>query len=298
VLDWSNEAIEILNDGGFNVTDRGPLHGDIRTFKLRRDCGLTLFIDTEAERGKRFQRRAIPPGTARINQDNVTLESPKGAKAVLSSVDARTRNEIGDTVRETARVHELSITLPDGGRPAHTVEWLENLPAHFHWPNIVARADGAEKAFTFTDNRIYATEPGGPLGTGRHAAIIEAAGHKIYIWAPSKVIEGPTPRAGCIIYEGTPDDLTRKKFRTALSLAFGSYLVETGHTIFDKDWRVVFAAARSAYALGGRASELTVQPLIWLSDRNAEFEIQRAPLTRMVERFIAKYHDLDLPNLS
>jgi hypothetical protein len=116
--------------------------------------------------------------------------------------------------------------------------------------------------------------------------------------AARRDIDVPTPRSGCIIYEGVPDELTRKKFRAALAFAFGAYLVETGHTVFDKDWRVVSAAARSAYSLGGRASELTVQPLMWLSDRNAEFDIGPVALTRVVERLFAAYDDLDLPNLS
>jgi hypothetical protein len=76
VLDWKNQAIEILNALGFSVTDHGPLHGDIRTFKIRRDDCLTLFMDTEAARGGHFPRRAIPPGAARINPDNVILEKP------------------------------------------------------------------------------------------------------------------------------------------------------------------------------------------------------------------------------
>ena len=66
VLDWKNQAIEILNEPGWAVADHGPLHGDIRTLKIRRDCSLTLFIDTEAARGRHFPRRAIPPGGARI----------------------------------------------------------------------------------------------------------------------------------------------------------------------------------------------------------------------------------------
>jgi hypothetical protein len=176
VLGWKSQAIEMLNEFGFSVVDQGPLHGDIRTFKIRHDDCLILFIDTEAARGGNFPRRAIPPGTARINPDNVMLESPSGAKAVLSAVDARTRVERGDTVRETARIHELHIALPDAGPPACTVEWLENLPSHYHWPNIVERVDGTEKKFSFTDDRITVVEPEGLLGTGRHAAIIEVAG--------------------------------------------------------------------------------------------------------------------------
>jgi hypothetical protein len=45
-------------------------------------------------------------------------------------------------------------------------------------------------------------------------------------------------------------------------------------------------------------SELTVQPLMWLSDRNAEFDIGPVALTRMVERLFTNYDALDLPNLS
>jgi hypothetical protein len=41
-----------------------------------------------------------------------------------------------------------------------------------------------------------------------------------------------------------------------------------------------------------------MQPLMWLSDRNADFDIGREPLTRMVERLSAACDELDLPNLS
>ena len=298
MLDWKNQAIEILNAPGFSVTDHDPLHGDIRTFKIRRDERGVLFIDTEPVRGRYFPMREALTGTVRVNRDKVKVEKPPGVKAVLTGVDGLTRVESGNTVRETARIHQLTVTLLDAGPAAHTVEWLENLPSHHAWPNIVERIDGTKKNLSFTDNRIIVADPEGLLGVGRQAAILKVAGHNLYVWGPRPAMEGPTPRSGCIIYEGVPDDLTRKKFRTALSFAFGTYLVETGHTVFDKDWRIVSATARSVYNLGGRASELSIQPLMWLSDRNAEFDIGRPPLTRMVERLFAAYDDLDLPNLS
>jgi hypothetical protein len=61
VLDWKNQAIEMLNELGFFVTDRGPLHGDIRTFRIRRDDSLTLFIDTEAAGVGIFHRVQFRP---------------------------------------------------------------------------------------------------------------------------------------------------------------------------------------------------------------------------------------------
>ena len=194
--------------------------------------------------------------------------------------------------------HELTVILPDAEPPTYTVEWLENVPSHYHWPNIVERIEGTEKNFSFTDDRIIAVKP---TNSSERAAM-----RPFSKWRARSSISGPRhwpqtarrPERAASSYEGAPDELTRKKFRTALSFAFGAYLVETGHTVFDKDWRVVCAAARSAYSLGGRAAELTVQPLMWLSDRNAEFDIGHASLTRMVERLFAHYDDLDLPNLS
>jgi hypothetical protein len=101
------------------------------------------------------------------------------------------------------------------------------------------------------------------------------AGHRLYVCAPEPPNEAGTPRSGCIIYDGVADDLVRKKFRAALSFAFGVYLVETGHTFFDKDWQVVSATAKSAYSLWQRAFDLPMQPLMWLTDLNRQYDISR-----------------------
>ena len=149
VLNWKNRSIDLLDGPGFGVSDTGPLHGHIRKFTIRRDERLTLFIDTEAVRGADFPARSIPPGTARINADKVELENPSGAKAVLSAVDATRRLENGNTVRETARIHELTVTLPDARPAAYTIEWLENLPSHHRWPNIIESIEGTKTNISF-----------------------------------------------------------------------------------------------------------------------------------------------------
>ena len=58
-----------------------------------------------------------------------------------------------------------------------------------------------------------------------------------------------------------PDDAFRKKVRVALSFALGLYLVDLGHTIYDRDWRIVSALARSAYSLGRRAFDMGPEQL-------------------------------------
>jgi hypothetical protein len=144
VLNWKNRSIDLLNGPGFGITDAGGLHGHIRKFTIRRDECLTLFIDTEAVRGASFTGRAIPPGTARFNTDKLQHENPSGAKAILSAVDTRRRVESGDTVRETVRVHELTVTLPGAEPAAYTIEWLENLPSHHQWPNFIEGIEGTK----------------------------------------------------------------------------------------------------------------------------------------------------------
>jgi len=124
------------------------------------------------------------------------------------------------------------------------------------------------------------------------------AGHTFYVRAPWATDVSSTTNSGCIVYVGMPDDATCKKIRIALSFAFGVYLIETGHTLYDREWRIVSATSRSAYSLGRQAFDLGAMPLAPLTDRNFQFDIGRAKLTRMVDRLFSAYYALDLGNLS
>jgi hypothetical protein len=145
VLDWKNQAIDILNEPGFSVTDPGPLSGPILAFKIRRDQKLTLFIETEAAKGAKARADDIPPGTVRINLDKIELRHTFGATATLSGVNRLRSKPNGDPVQEIARIHDLTVTLPDRGPAVYAIEWLENLPSHHSWPDI-AETKGSARA--------------------------------------------------------------------------------------------------------------------------------------------------------
>jgi hypothetical protein len=132
-------------------------------------------------------------------------------------------------------------------------------------------------------------------GGGQSAARLVIDGHVLHVCAPSR---SSATGSGCIVYIGVRDQLIRKKIRTALSLALGVYLVETGHTIYDAKWQIVSAVAISAYSLDQAAFNLAPMPLTWLTDRNFQFDIGRTKLQRMVERLCESYEPLDLGNLS
>jgi hypothetical protein len=261
-LDWKNQAVELINEPGFSVTDPGPLHGPIIKFLARRDCRLTLLIETEAGEDATSNAQEITPGTVRENFDKVELENEAGAKATLTGLSRLRSNESAIQVRQISRIQELNISLPAVGTPAYAIEWVDNLPTGHSWPHHVEIIDGPTTGISFAKELIAVVDPKADhLGFGQ-AVIIEVEGHKLGICAPTPSDDFPTKKYGCIIYEGAPDELTRKKFRTALSFAFGVYLVETGHTILDIDCRVVSATAKTAYALGHKALELTPMPLI------------------------------------
>lgn len=89
----------------------------------------------------------------------------------------------------------------------------------------------------------------------------------------------------------------RKKVRTALSFALGVYLVDLGHTLYDRDWEIVSAFARSAYSLGRRAFDMGPDQLAPLGPQ-VRHELGSEELNRMVGALVAAYDELDLGNLS
>jgi hypothetical protein len=279
--------------------------GTLRVLSAARDAGVNRVVMTSSTsaiifgrgvREKPFTEADWTDETNR-NLDKIELRHTFGATATLSGVNRLRSKPDGDPVQEIARIHDLTVTLPDRGPAVYTIEWLENLPSHCSWPDIAETIRETKANISFGDDGITIREAGDSFGTGG-AAVLKVADHRLYVCAPEPPNEAGTPRSGCIIYDGIPDDLVRKKFRTALSFAFGVYLVEIGHAFFDKDWQVVSTTARSAYSLWQRAFDLPMQPLIWLTDLNRQYDISRDKLTRMVERFFAAYEELDLANLS
>src|SRR5208337_4853119 len=137
MLSWKNQCIDLLNEGGFQIIDPGPLHAPINKFTIRRDEHLALILDTEAAAGAKSTAPKLSDGTARFNTDKAELTHISGAKATFSGVQTISVTPHADPIRETARVHQLSVTLLGVGEAAYTIEWLENLPAKHIWPDTI-----------------------------------------------------------------------------------------------------------------------------------------------------------------
>jgi hypothetical protein len=301
VLDWKNQGIDLLNQGCFRIVESDSLHVPIEKFVIRRDENFALMIETEAALTATSTAAQHPSGTVILNTEQVELVNISGFKAVLSGVQTHTVKTTQRTLNETAQIHQLSVTLGDPKRTAYTIEWLENLPVSpYIWPdsirietetttvwNIALSKDGI--ALSGADRRV---------SVDRTAVKLSVAGNTFYVCALGNLDSISGIKPGCIIYVGMPDDIVRKKIRTALSFALGVYLIELGHTLYDQEWRIILAAARSAYTLGRRAFDLIPKPLAPLTDRNWQYDLGGAKLTRMVNALFSTYEALDLGNLS
>ena len=292
--DWKDQNIEMLNEAGFKVSDPGPLHAPVLSFRIRRDEHLKIVLETETALDAKSIAEKIPSGTLRYSTETATIVHKfTDATATLTGVQTLSVSQQEDCLREIATIHEVTTKLQDVSKAAYTIEWIANMPSSFMWPDSIDMV--ADKTTTITVSDLTVTESDERRSGSNAAARLTIAGHTLYICVPPRSSKS---RAGCIVYTAAPDDETRKKVRTALSFALGVYLVETGHTLYDPTWLIVGATSISPYSLDGRALDLPIMPLTWLTDRNYQFDISRQKLQRMVEKLVSAYHTLDLGNLA
>ena len=302
---WNNKSLDLLNGGSFRIVEPGPLHAPVEEFSISRDEKLALTLETRTAPHVRSAAEEKPSGATMLNTATVELVDSAGVRAVLSGVQTRlVSSQHGGSQRiqkETARIHQLSVTPGAPEAAAYTIEWLENLPSYpFVWPdNITLGTEATDSgSVSLGEDNITISHPQYARGLHGASAKLLVAGHTLHVCALGDLAGDGGTKPGCIVYVGTPDDLTRKKIRNALSLALGPYLIEMGHSLYDKDWRLVFAAARSAYSLGQRAFDLLVMPFAPLTDRNWQYDLGRPKLTRMLNALVSNYEVLDLGNLS
>ncbi len=303
--EFGEAALRIVDGGLFVVRDAGPLHAPIWKVAVRRDEKLTLVVETEAPRTAVSTAVELPSGTVQISTEKVVLGNPAGVEALLEGVIGYSVNIAHDsqgegTLREKARVHSLTVTPGDPSTAVYVIDWLDNLPnSPFIWP---ASVDAME---TTSVTRTIDARNGGltiPSSASRRsftnsAVSLEINGQLCYVCALDPLDYASARHPAYIIYRGAPDDVFRKKVRTALSFALGLFLVELGSTYYDSEWNVLQATARSAYSLGMRAFDLGSRQLAPLGPKYL-WEIQPGELGRVVRALVRTYDEYDLANLS
>jgi len=170
----------------------------------------------------------------------------------------------------------------------------------FIWPDFIRTIKETTETLSIAPSHEGLTIPSVNRieDNGPRAAKLEVAGQTLYVCARSRDNPDSTVERGYIVYVGTPDDLFRRKIRTALSFSLGVYLAELGHTLYDQKWNIVSATSRSAYSLAKRTFDAAPMPLAPLSGRGFPYDLGRTELTRMMNALVGDYDRLDLGNLS
>lgn len=303
MFSWQWESFkEIITTYAPVVDDHGPLAGPIHRFTIRRDAELRLCMETEATGSAIEPKSHHPTGTIRINDDRVTFQTMMGLKLEAIGVNPihTNRHFEGDAPGVTTQeveIHRLVGKLPQAHRPRYAIDWLENVPTQFLWPDNIERT--ISDSVTVTLGGVPATRPklvmtgsSAPSGSSWAAAQLEVEGIQFYLCEAQGINATEAKKPGFIVYDGVPTDEFRDRIRRCLSFSLGTYLVFLGVSCFDEDWGLTDFEVVSPYTMRGHAIALPPTLPSPLGPRSF-WDIDAAKLSRMVNAIYAKYDDLN-----
>jgi hypothetical protein len=304
LIGWEREPFELINEGHFQVTKPGPLHAPVHSFSIRRNEKLDIILETRGPADAKSSAPEVPSGTVRLNTDTVELTNIAGIKAVLSGIQPysfKTSHHYGENrhaLTEEARAHRIDAVIDAGKEPAYIIDWVDNVPGSFHWPDTIRTDVSTITTRSIAENNdgITLTSSEGREGFGKHAAKLVVAGATVFFCVLDREEADGRLRPGCIIYVGAPDQEFRKRVRNALSFALGAFLVDLGSVAYTDEWAVQSFRLNSAYSIGRRVFDLQVlhpAPL----HMNWQHGIDRVPLNRIVNAIVEKYDEIDFGNL-
>lgn len=293
---------EFVTNKFFSITDNGPLHGPITRFSIIRDANLKLTLETTSTGYSTSREDLLPAGSVYIATEQIKLESKFGSSAVARGVIPISHNSTwsrelptGET-RETSSVHTLEWYAQQLHEPSYTIEWLENMPGSFIWPNFMDKKTTGETRFTFRSQKkeIIITSPiNSNGGSSRSCVHISVDGIDLFIGTLKNNKIENIRNPGFILYVGNHTEDIRSKIRDCLSFSFGTYLAYLGHTSFDDQWETVSFKAITAEAFNADDHRLNIMPPAPLGSKY-EWEVTPDILEKIVTSLYHNYDDYNL----
>lgn len=300
---WEWECIDWVTNKFFNITDCGPLHGPVTKFSIARDSDLKLVLETTSAGNSKSSAIPLPAGTVYTATEQVKLESRFGASAIAHGVIPHRQNTSwskelpSGEVLETSSVHALEWNSPSPHERSNTIEWLENMPDSFIWPDHIDEETKGERRRTFRSPKkeIVISSPINSGGGSRACVHISVDGFDLFIGTLKKVKAEHINNPGFILYKGNPSEDIRSRIRDCLSFSLGTYLIYLGCTFFDDQWEPVSFKAETADALSKDDHRLiTILPAPLGS--KFEREITSEMLERMVVALYCNYDEYNFRN--
>jgi hypothetical protein len=210
MFSWQWESFkEIITTYAPVVDDHGPLAGPIHRFTIRRDAELRLCMETEAPGSAIEPKSHHPTGAIRINDDRVTFQTMMDLKLEAIGVNPIHTNRHFEGVAPGVRTQEVEIhrlvgKLPQAQRPRYAIDWLENVPTQFLWPDNIERT--ISDSVTVTLGGVPATRPklvmtgsSAPRGSSWAAAQLEVEGIQLYLCEAQGISATEAKKPGFIV---------------------------------------------------------------------------------------------------
>jgi len=303
VFSWQWESYEkIIDTYAPVVDDHGPLAGPIHRFTIRRDSELRLWMETEAPGSATEPKSHHRPGIVRINDDRVTFRTSMGLHLEAFGVNPISTNRHFEGIApgattQKAEIHRLVGKLSQAETARYAIDWLENVPTEFLWPDNIEKVFSDMVTVTLggippTRPKLVMTGSSAPRGGSWAAAQLEVDGTHLYLCEAQGINSTEAKKPGFIVYDGVPTDEFRDRIRRCLSFSLGSYLVYLGVSRFDEEWDLTDFQVVSPYTMRGHAIALPPTPPCPLGPRSF-WDIDAVKLSRMVNAIYQKYDDLN-----
>ena len=264
-----------INDGHFEINEVGPLYSPLVNLKISRDKRLKLILTTTSEPGSKTECEDHPPGTVRINESLIQMTSISGAKVELTGIQPfnysiSTDSNGKSTRTELSSVSKASVQIRDSVSGCFLIEWLENVDdGKFLWPESTEHKseDSNMTVIGSGPTAVQINETSTSGRSSRNCIPLSIDNTDFHLVTSGKDENSLGIKSGYILYSGLPSEDFRKKVRNCLSFIIGRPLIQTGHSVFDSDWKIVSLEAISSYSMGQAAFDMHSMPPVPLGNK-------------------------------
>ena len=305
---WKEETFErVLNNGGFQIVDCGPLCSPVNSFEIKRDDKHRLLLTTHSDGNSKKDSLKFPDlsaGTVCSITAGVTLSSSDMtvvANGVWPFDKTRRLNPVTQAYEttETAWVDSLEAVPDDIERLHKLVEWVDNVDTYLYlWPHSLEENLETTATRTLSGGAETLTQHAKEMRSSmRHCLRLDIAGNEIYI-APGQDHKRERPSGpGFILYKKFPSEDIRRRIRECLSFTFGLPMVYLGHTLLSDEFKLIGFKAVTPYIIDESIYSLPALPPAPVGRRHARL-IDPNVFSRTVNALFAHFDELNFQHIS
>jgi hypothetical protein len=294
----------LLNDGLFVVSNSGPLHGPVKTFKISRDDHGKLILETFSDGDSAAPPNPRVPGTLFQSRNVVEFVAPYASAKAIGVEPANHYHSENyrtgvSTNREISQIHQIEILIQPEAEEKYLFEWIQNLDSSVHLPSQISCEEVVTQRFEFRDNSnpITAEIPTSMFRGGSNFLPLTINGSDVYVCRGTNNDRDSKCHDGFILYSGAPSDDERLRIREVLSFFLGRYLIYLGYSTYDDKWMTVRTKAVASYSLDGKAFTMVTQTPAPIATPGWRF-VDQSIADRFVSALLSNYEQLDFLHLS